>query len=526
MSADKAGKTEKKEQYLQLKITLEANRPPVWRRVVIPADSTLADLRRVLRIVFDLAASDEQLTTTAQFAQQTAADGDEATLQPIIHQAADWDQPAAGFLHAQALYFTFPSQTKRLLRVLLESVLGPAEAGPERAPYVAYGRQAMTRANGGQGRAYHKKVINAALAEAFPDPRQRRRPLPVIYADPDQIQRDREQPNTPEGQMQALSDLMSGKQLTTAQSEALAAFFNDRNGVPTPHVEKPKLAPGEKVTQEDIDDALARLGSGDIDGRSSAVNMIIQGFADGEFTRPQRQRTATRLMAKNRLFQKLGEPEGDLLDRTARGDTATIYAGMLVGDMMDPFLTGKQRTTLFHWASEYLQKEIDLGIIFPGNLTATSCGLRFLYSVVMHPDFPAGDLLKTLIDSFELLLSHMQLPFQGDEAESMALIVHDLVIAKMIQPADFLTLLHSVTGMVERYLEPTDPRSFYRRKGWVAAVEVLFISLDGADDAYGEGLDLVFDIVDRYYQSMGIDIVGDDDDEDDADDDGSDDDAE
>jgi hypothetical protein len=41
---------------------------------------------------------------------------------------------------------------------------------------------------------------------------------------------------------------------------------------------------------------------------------------------------------------------------------------------------------------------------------------------------------------------------------------------------------------------------------------VLFISLNDDDEAYDKAQNFIFDAVDNYYQTMGIDFLGDDDD--------------
>jgi hypothetical protein len=42
----------KKKQYLQLKIQIRDEHPPVWRRLVIPRRFTLAQLHAVIQIAF------------------------------------------------------------------------------------------------------------------------------------------------------------------------------------------------------------------------------------------------------------------------------------------------------------------------------------------------------------------------------------------------------------------------------------------------------------------------------------------
>jgi hypothetical protein len=81
-----------------------------------------------------------------------------------------------------------------------------------------------------------------------------------------------------------------------------------------------------------------------------------------------------------------------------------------------------------------------------------------------------------------------------------------------MKPAPFMQLVRDVTMEVERRVDPADPRTIFRRKAWMTTMQVLFISLNDDDEAYDKAQNFIFDAVDNYYQTMGIDFLGDDDD--------------
>lgn len=503
-------------EYLQLKMTLENAHPPIWRRVVIPGTYTLADLRRVIQAVFDLTSFGPAENATPKFHRRVKAPTatgltsevltakypeDTTTVYSVIHDSRQ----------AQLLLKT-PNVKNWRLMITLEDVLSAAAiADRPTPPFVNGGRQAMPKTRGGRDTPYDRKQINQALSAAMaPDA-----PVAPAALLPKTKPFVRRTP-TPEGdidmaelapQMDALNALISGQSLTKEQSESLANFLNRHDGGGA--AEKPAEAP--RVDQQDIDFAVSHLGVRATEDRATAVNTLIQGFADGGFTDAQSKATAAALMKDNKLFLDIDKLPDEDHSLAARGDTATVYAGILVGDMMSTFLTAKQRHTLFQWATDYVRQENHLAITFPGNLTALACGLRFLYAAVMHPDYPPK-VLGQLKDTFLIILWHLQDPFLGDEAESMGLILNDLAKAQVMKPAPFMQLVRDVTMEVERRVDPADPRTIFRRKAWMTTMQVLFISLNDDDEAYDKAQNFIFDAVDNYYQTMGIDFLGDDDD--------------
>ncbi|KRL09983.1 IS1096 element passenger TnpR family protein [Schleiferilactobacillus perolens] len=489
--------------YLQLKIQIDGVHPPVWRQVVVPETVRLNQLHGIIQIAFGWQNGHLHSFQDDQNKRRIyvdAIDPDTTLEQELTAKTA-----AYPLLQKGPLVYTYDFGDDWQHTITLEKTLSPLVVGAQQVPFCVAGRGPNrvedsrgvdTSGNGVAGAHFNKKKINAALIQAFP----------TENADPDLTELADQQ--EPTGSVrEAVTD---PDQL---QADALAQLLGGDIG-------KDDLADPEDFSSAAVTVALQDIHVADEERRLQAQFVLVVGLTEGFVTTAQRKRIAQEIVTKEDwLFEKIDQPQNDAV--YTRSQIAIVGAALLHTDIVDPFLTAKERNQLFDWAVRYVQAEQDMRQLKPAPNTATSAGLRFLYAAVMHPRFPAKK-RNQLANIFLAVLNHLQTPFLGDESEAMAVILTDLARSKQLSPKKMLDLLDQVSQQVDPGIEDDRPETFYRERAWQSTLYAVFFGLMNVP-GYQDSHMLIFSLITSYLTMMGMSDL-DDDDDDDLDDDGDEDD--
>ncbi|ERL63856.1 IS1096 element passenger TnpR family protein [Schleiferilactobacillus shenzhenensis] len=425
----------KKKQYLQLKIQLQDERPPLWRRVVVPMAFTLEQLHAVIQIAFDW--------QNAHLHHFWATQNKRVFYVPEIDPDFGLEQHLAGETKAFSLLdkgnvmyeYDFGDSWEHLIH--LEKILQVSDLNGVSAPFCLTGRGAAKLENSrgeanDDGEPFNREAINQALQAAFPTETV----MPAKYT----------------------------------IEEADRPFAND---------EEPES--GDSVSV--LDNAITQLTDSTGELPLEAADFLASGLANGELTKTEQRHLAQRLIEERLTLYQIGDKSGPSI--ISRDAVAIVLSELLLNDRDKAVLTKQQLNALFDQAEQRLVQERNTTDIVDDQRGIESA-LTVMADVLQNPRYPQ-ERANNIALVVRAMLENLEAPFVGKEPEMIAGLFLELVALGKISDTVLTRQIEEISTSLDKLWmsdHRSDAESEYRVVAWqrvLAAMNVLFANAPGFD---------------------------------------------
>ncbi|GEK06427.1 plasmid pRiA4b ORF-3 family protein [Schleiferilactobacillus harbinensis] len=500
-------------EYLQLKITLKGFRPPVWRRVVVPATIRLDALHTIIQVLFSW--EDAHLHSFNSVKHPDVLFGPKGVGDDVYNGPQPEDQTLARpMLETSDLLYTYDFGDEWDHLIHLEKALTPAELKSKIVPYCVTGRGASRLEDSGMTDSpdstipFDRQAINERLAAKFSNPPTPANVVPMKR--PDQtVSEKNDRPASDDEIEHSVADflqsnpqlgqaLAENKDLSKADEKTLGDFimnqvmpqFGDSDQPTTP------------ISDTALKKSLAGIDQADTEKQHDAYNTLM----DADLTAKQAQYAAQTVLDNHWLFKDIKQTKG------AAADTRT-HAADLLADLLDqddalgakPVLTSALRTSIFTAATQYARAEKGMTLTW-WQTTPLTAALELLRSAVAHDKYPKkmmNDLQETLIAVFNTL----SMPLWGQESETVLEMLLEVTDAGKLSKARFKRTISRVTKAVFYDADDAGAVQTLRARSWIQVLMPLCMGLLSQD--YDE--EIVMDMMEQvsdYYAFHGI-MLGD-----------------
>ncbi|MBO3092447.1 plasmid pRiA4b ORF-3 family protein [Schleiferilactobacillus harbinensis] len=467
----------KKKQYIQLKIQLRDEHPPVWRRVVVPRHFALNQLHAVIQIAFGWENS--------HLYQFWATQNKKTFYVPQIdsdfyaNQKPTQGTEAVRLLEKSNLIYEYDFGESWEHLIHLEKVLGPADLNGEQAPFCLTGRGAGKQEDS-RGEAdndatpFDKAAINTRLHAAFP----------TEMAMPDDYQYDQAPIWSTDS---AARQLQNDPKLMDA---LLAGKTIVQDGDNPPEIKNPQPARTTKsahaakaamLSDKVVAQAVEELSMTANDRTLHSVTVLNRAIHLGTITNAQLVTIAKRIINDQLLHYHI---QGErIADGIVRMSVGRVVRHLLMRDDQQPFLPAPVRTALFNEITDAAIQETNV-VYFQGDVSGVAAALNTYGVMLYHPDYPAfanaADVTQNESAVVLQVLAHIEGAFNSGEIDAMANIFYALAETGQMAPPNLTTHLKLVSSALELNVKraPADdllPR--IRQRMWENVLALLDIAL-------------------------------------------------
>ncbi|ERL63861.1 IS1096 element passenger TnpR family protein [Schleiferilactobacillus shenzhenensis] len=429
--------TRKKKQYLQLKINIQLEKPPVWRRVVVPAAFRLDQLHALIQIAFGW--HNEHLhhfwsTDTRRLLYVPRIDPDLQVTQQLTNET-----DAFPLLKKADLIYEYDFGDSWDHVIHLEDVLQVSDLGGRQAPFCLTGRRPGKQENSrgqkqNEGAPFNKAAINQSLRAAFP----KETAMPVQYRF--KVADEAKTTPVPPATSAPNQDAWSKDKLLSAAGELLGAD-------------------SKKVYQ--------------------TADTLWNALTNNQMAAAS-QTELTRIIVRNQLVLfKVGQKDDSTIHN--RLAFSGLSAALLANDAKAHFLPKSWLNGLFDQAERLVASEKNMALL-PNMQTGSRAALKLLKVAVEHPDYDNARASDQIPPALEKMFENIEAPFQSDEPERIAGIVVELAGMKAFPP-DLLTALLRLMSLTQdiawREDGGTHPEPFFRLEAWQHVLTILDVMLTG-----------------------------------------------
>ncbi|MCD2255741.1 plasmid pRiA4b ORF-3 family protein [Agrilactobacillus fermenti] len=494
---------------LQLKITLEGFHPPVWRRIIVPGNMTLADLHTVIQIAFDWDDAhlhDFHETRALKRHYGPASDSD------LANQVSEDKISVQSIITQSNLIYTYDFGDDWRHLIHLEDVLTMSGSQQITGPYCVTGRGASRLEDSrgeedGEGAPFNKDRINSRLTAQFNANQQQTKQSQKVVLFPKQDQEEeaaleldldpdhQEVDNFLKDNPEIVQSILNHRPLSKENQDKLGQFMikqaiNQDESHTTP------------ITDADLTQRLTEISAKAPKAQHEAYQ-IIQA---ARLTEEQVKHVVQTILDNELVLSHVtDEAEHWIATRT---HAAGLLENMLNRDeisemVSNAILTVQQRRQIFDVATQYARKErVMLPVGWNDDLPPLSAALTLLGTAVNNDHYPKQrltELAPTLISVF----NNMHTPFYGTESETILNMLLELEESPQLTNAEFIKIIGSVADPVF-YQPKSSPLQTMRARSWVQILLPLVLAIQGDPELDWLISDTLFKQVDDFYASQGV----------------------
>lgn len=429
----------KEKKYLQLKVSIADEHPPVWRRLIVPADFRLDQTHAVIQIAFGW--SNYHLYQFLANSRATRYYVPE--IDPDFHVAQSLASKIKlkPLLARDDLKYTYDLGDEWDHVIHLEKTLSEVDLNGKTAPFCLTGRGPNKKED-----AHYMKDNDAEPFNKARINRELRRAFPTEDTMPEQYQVDDASLGVDE----------DNQSMNSAQPQA----------------------GGDAQSNTAINDAVHLMTGKNLDAVFATANQLIHALNDQHITDQQQLQLSTELLDKKLVLYKMDQDGGD--DALKRIALSMVVDALLRSDRQDLLLPMDQVEKFIDQIEERMVKEMDV-IPLSGTMSGMGAALTLLRTAIDHPGYApqrAADLSHLLLK----MLTHLDGPFLSEEPDQMAGLFLDLARFKKMPAAEMNQQLQIVTlTLANAWLkEDADVITFYQKKSWERVLSLLYMLLEDA----------------------------------------------
>lgn len=211
-------------------------------------------------------------------------------------------------------------------------------------------------------------------------------------------------------------------------------------------------------------------------------SLLSRGFEENAFTSNQQKTIVTKFIKDKSLFENIGSNNTNSI--FLRSFNALLGALILEKDNKTPFLTQKQRSTMFTWSIAYLEKESDYRGFVTNNGWAHGIahGSDFLGAALQHKLFPETITAEQVLTIIPTIFRRINTPFIDEEEARLAYAFYLGLKAGKIPVESFNNFIISFDKQLWAHYTPTNLSTSYQLNTWLHLLEHWFFFTPNKND--------------------------------------------
>ncbi|WP_196812050.1 IS1096 element passenger TnpR family protein [Schleiferilactobacillus shenzhenensis] len=477
----------KKKEYLQLKINIQDEHPPVWRRVVVPQAFRLDQLHAVIQIVFGWENYHlHQFWTTkdpdALYVPETDPDLD-------VDQRLTSRTKIFKLLNAGDMIYEYDFGDSWEHRIHLEKILTASDLQGEQAPFCLTGRGADKQEDShyeedNDAAPFNKAAVNEQLLTDFPTETS----MPQEYSAGGLdalVGSGEETARKIQNEPDLLDALLAGKTVV-------------RDGDNAPVVHDLSSILGNQFSA--LDNEVDQLTGDDKHAAFRTASHLISELEDGEFTTDQQRHIAQRIIDDQLLLFHIDvSADQTVYNRMAVG---ALTAVLIAIDTAYPMLPPEQLSRLFDQAEHWASQEKNDSMLY-GTSSAMGAALVLLQSAIRNPAY-TKDRAKSLFDVVLQMVTNLDEPFMSEEPDRIAQLFVDLLQLRKATGTVVAAGIRHITQVLDQARLNDHDKTllpFVQIKAWQHVLTILHVLLGEM-----KGTKTVWNVVDHELKEQWQDV--------------------